>query len=89
MNWCSPAFFAYVVSNVNKGDDHELPRRKTPVIPEGLHPVAAFRFKHEFTQAELSSLLKFDRSILAAIEEGSEPTEEQRKRIRIITGIVL
>lgn len=67
-----------------------MPRRKPPVMPEGLHPIAEYRFKHDLTQAELSSLLKFDRSILAAIEDGRvEPTEEQKKRIRIITGIIL
>lgn len=59
-------------------------------MPEGLHPIAEYRFKHEFTQAELSSLLQFDRRILAAIEDGTQgPTEEQKKRIRIITGIIL
>jgi len=59
-------------------------------MPEGLHPIAEYRLIHDFTQAELSSLLQFDRRILAAIEERrDDPTEEQKKRIRIITGIKL
>jgi ribosome-binding protein aMBF1 (putative translation factor) len=55
-----------------------------------LHPITQYRFKYDLTQAELSSLLGFDLSILAAIEEEKlEPTKEQKKRIRIITGITV
>lgn len=67
-----------------------MPKRKPKEIPEGLHPIAQYRFKYELTQAELSSLLGFDRRILAAIEDGTQyPSEEQKKRIRIITGIII
>ena len=64
--------------------------RKRKVMPEGLHPIAQYRFKYDLTQGELSSLLEFDRKILDAIEKGThEPTEEEKKRIRIITGIIV
>lgn len=64
--------------------------RKTMVYLEGMHPIAQYRFKYDFTQAELCSLLGFDRSILARIESNSyNPTDEQKKQIRLITGIII
>lgn len=65
-----------------------MPKRKTIVIPEGAHPITAWRLTKDFMQGELSTLLKFDRKILEAIECGiQEPTEQQKYRIRLITGI--
>lgn len=64
--------------------------RKNMVYIDELHPVAAHRFKYDLTQGELSSLLDIDRSTLAKIEAKSyNPTEEQRKCIRLITGIII
>jgi DNA-binding XRE family transcriptional regulator len=64
--------------------------RKNMVYTDELHPLAAYRFKYDLTQGELSALLKVDRSTLAKIETNSySPTEEQRKQIRIITGIIV
>lgn len=64
--------------------------RKNMIYINELHSVAAYRFKNDLTQGELSSLLEIDRSTLAKIEAKScNPTEEQRKRIRLITGIII
>lgn len=63
---------------------------KVMVYIDDLHPIALYRFKHNLTQAELSDLLGFSRSILARIESNSyNPTDEQRARVRLITGIIL
>lgn len=65
-------------------------KRKTKVfIPEGLHPVAEWRYIKKFTSAELATLLKFDKETLGQIENGQEPNEHQKKRIQLITGIKL
>lgn len=60
------------------------------VYIDELHPVAVYRFKHDLTQGELGSLLNIERSTLTKIEAKSyNPTEEQRKRIKLITGIII
>lgn len=60
------------------------------VYIDDLHPIAQYRFMHNLTQVEMSDMLGFERSILAKIESNSyNPTDEQKVKVRRITGIIL
>lgn len=57
---------------------------------DDMHPLAVWRFQKDFTQGELASLIQCDRAILNKIENKKcNPTEQQKYRIRLITGIKL
>ncbi|WP_110952987.1 helix-turn-helix transcriptional regulator [Anaerosinus massiliensis] len=67
-----------------------MPKRKPLVIPEGTHPIIAWRLTKDFTQGELACLIDCDRATLNKIENRKiNPTDEQKVRIRLFTGVNL
>jgi len=64
-------------------------RKKAIVIPEDATPLEVFMLTKDFTIAQVSSITLIPKDILLGIIKGNEPTEEQRRRIRLTTGVII
>lgn len=64
-------------------------RKKKLVIPEGAHPIEVFCLTKDFTIAEVAGISKLHLSEILEIIKGDIPTDNQRKRLRLTTGITL
>lgn len=64
-------------------------RRKIPDIPANAHPLEVFMITKEFAMGELESITGISKELLISFIKGSTPSEEQQKRIRLTTGVIL
>ncbi len=64
-------------------------RRKKIVIPPEAHPLEAFMIAKEFEWGHLTGITKLSKEELLGIIRGDVPTEYQKKRIRLTTGVKL
>jgi hypothetical protein len=65
------------------------PRRKKVVIPPEATPLEVFMLEKEFHMGELTAITKLTKEELLDIIRGDMPTEHQRNRIRLTTGVRL
>ena len=62
-------------------------RRKKIVIPPNAHPLEAFMISKEFEWGDLTGITKLSKETLLGIIRGDEPTEYERSRVRLTTGV--
>lgn len=69
------------------------PRKRKLVIPPNAHPLEVFmltcEFKYEWGWGDLTGITKLSKETLLDIIRGDEPTEYERSRIRLTTGVKL
>ena len=65
------------------------PRRKKAVIPPEATPLEVFMLEKEFDWGHLTGITKLSKEELLGIIRGDMPTEYQRNRIRLTTGVRL
>lgn len=64
-------------------------QRKKLEIPANAHPLEVFMITKEFAMGELESITGISKKVLVSFINGGTPTEEQQKRIRLTTGVIL
>ncbi|SFL65707.1 hypothetical protein [Pelosinus propionicus] len=64
-------------------------RRKKLVIPLSATPLEVFMLTYDFTIAEVASVTKLSQDTLLDIIRGDMPTEYQKQRVRLTTGVKL
>lgn len=66
------------------------PRKlRKPVISPDTHPLEAFMITKEFEWGEVTTITKLSKEELLGIIRGDMPTEYQRNRIRLTTGVIV
>ncbi|SFM24532.1 hypothetical protein [Pelosinus propionicus] len=64
-------------------------RRNKPIIPLSATPLEVFMLTYDFTIAEVASVTKLSQDTLLDIIRGDMPTEYQKQRVRLTTGVKL